>query len=126
MGGVRLERKRKVGDLCFIFSGYARHWQVSNGGGDQPRWRGDGKELFYMALDGKIMAVPVTEGAYFSSGTPVALFQGNQRTLIATSELLAYDVSQDGQRFLINTHVNSGEVQPMSVELNWDVELKKK
>ena len=79
-----------------------------------------------MALDGKIMAVPVPEGAYFSSGTPVALFQGNQRTLIATSELLAYDVSQDGQRFLINTHVNSGEVQPMSVELNWDVELKKK
>jgi eukaryotic-like serine/threonine-protein kinase len=101
-------------------------WQVSNGGGDQPRWRGDGKELFYMALNGKIMAVPVTEGADFSSGTPVALFQGNQRTLIATSELLAYDVSQDGQRFLINTHVNSGEVQPMSVELNWDVELKKK
>ena len=101
-------------------------WQVSNGGGDQPRWRGDGKELFYVALDGKIMAVPVSEGANFNSGTPVALFQSEQRTLIATSELLAYDVTQDGQRFLINTHVKSGEIQPMTVVLNWDAELKKK
>ena len=43
-------------------------WQVSHGGGDQPRWRSDGKELYYLAADGKIMAVPVKEGANFSSG----------------------------------------------------------
>jgi eukaryotic-like serine/threonine-protein kinase len=100
-------------------------WQVSNGGGDQPRWRGDGKEIFYLAADGKILAVPVKEGANFNPGAPIALFQANQRALVATSELLAYDVTPDGQRFLINTHVKNGEIQPMSVVLNWDAESKK-
>jgi hypothetical protein len=100
-------------------------WQVSIGGGDQPRWRGAGKELFYVAADGKIMAVPVKEGPNFNPGAPIALFQAYQRTLVATSELLAYDVTPDGQRFLINTHVKNGDVQPMSVVLNWDAESKK-
>jgi hypothetical protein len=99
---------------------------VSNRGGDQPRWRGDGKELFYLAADGKIMAVPVKEGANFNPGTPVGLFQANQRAPVATSEQVAYDVTQDGRRFLINTHVKNGETQPMTVVLNWDAELKKK
>jgi dipeptidyl aminopeptidase/acylaminoacyl peptidase len=101
-------------------------WQVSNGGGDEPRWRGDGSELFYLAGDGKIMAVPVKEGANFNPGVPVALFQANQRALVATSEHVAYDVTRDGQRFLINTHVKNGEIQPMSVVLNWDAESRKK
>jgi serine/threonine protein kinase len=100
-------------------------WQVSNGGGDQPRWRGDGKEIFYLGADGKIWAVTVKEGANFNPGAPVALFQANQRTLVGTSELLAYDVTQDGHRFLINTRVKNGEIQPMSVVLNWDAESKK-
>jgi dipeptidyl aminopeptidase/acylaminoacyl peptidase len=101
-------------------------WQVSNGGGDQPRWRGDGKELFYLAADGKIVAVPVKEGANFNSGAPVALFQANARQPVATSEQVVYDVTQDGQRFLINTYVKNGPVQPMTVVLNWDAEMKKK
>jgi Tol biopolymer transport system component len=108
------------------FPGAHGKWQVSNGGGDQPRWRGDGKELFYLAVDGKIMALPVKEGTNFNPGAPVALFQANQRALVATSELVAYDVTQDGQRFLINTHVKNGEIQPMTVVLNWDAESKKK
>src|SRR5580658_6790404 len=101
-------------------------WQVSNGGGDEPRWKGDGSELFYLAADGKILAVPVKEGANFNPGAPVALFQANQRALVATSEHVAYDVTRDGQRFLINTRVKNGEIQPMSVVLNWDAESKKK
>ncbi len=101
-------------------------WQVSNGGGDQPRWRGDGKELFYLSADGKIVAVPVKEGANFNSGAPVALFQANPRQPVATSEHVVYDVTQDGQRFLINTYVKNGVVQPMTVVLNWDAEAKKK
>jgi Tol biopolymer transport system component len=101
-------------------------WQVSNGGGDQPRWRGDGKELFYLSADGKIVAVPVKEGANFNSGAPVALFQANPRQPVATSEHVVYDVTQDGQRFLINTYVKNGVVQPMTVVLNWDAEVKKK
>jgi len=100
-------------------------WQVSNGGGDQPRWRGDGKELFYLAADGKIVALPVKEGANFNSGAPVALFQANARQPVATSEQVAYDVTQDGQRFLINTYVKNGEIRPMTVVLNWDADSKK-
>jgi hypothetical protein len=72
------------------------------------------------------MAVPVKEGAAFNPGSPFALFQADQRALVATSEHVAYDMTQDGQRFLINTRVKSGEIPPMSVMLNWDAGLKKK
>jgi eukaryotic-like serine/threonine-protein kinase len=101
-------------------------WQLSSAGGTQPRWRGDGKELFYLASDGKMMAVPVTAGANFDARAPVTLFQANPRELVATSERVTYDVTKDGQRLLINTLVKNAEAQPMSVILNWDGELKKR
>ncbi len=101
-------------------------WQVSTEGGTQPRWRGDGKELFYLGPDAKLMAVSVGAGANFNPGAPVALFQAEPRDMIATSELSAYDVTRDGQRFLINTDVKSGNAQPMSVILNWDAATKDK
>lgn len=100
-------------------------WQVSNGGGEQPNWRGDGKELFYLASDDKVMAAPVTTGANFDAGTPVALFQANPREQVATSEQLTYDVGKDGQRFLINTQVKQGETMPMSVIQNWAAKLNR-
>jgi len=53
-------------------------WQVSTGGGgEQPRWRGDGKELVYLSSDGKVMAAPVTAGANFDAGTPGRAFPGH-------------------------------------------------
>jgi eukaryotic-like serine/threonine-protein kinase len=97
-------------------------WQVSNSGGDQPKWRSDGKELFYLAPDSRMMAVPVKTGANFDAGTPVALFQANPRELVATSEQFSYDVSKDGQKFLINTQLKTG-MAPMSVVLNWSAKL---
>jgi len=97
-------------------------WQVSNTGGDQPRWRGDGRELFYLSSDSKIMSVPVKTGSNFDAGTPTALFQANPREMIATSELFSYDVSNDGQKFLINTQLKT-EMTPMSVVLNWSAKL---
>ena len=100
-------------------------WQVSNGGGEQPRWRADGKELFFLSGKGKIMSVPVKGGANFDSGAPVELFQADPRELVATSEQLVYDVSQDGQRFLINTQVKQAGSEPMSVVLNWGTGRKK-
>ncbi len=100
-------------------------WQVSTAGGSQPRWRGDGKELFYLASDSKIMAVPITGGTNFDPGSPVPLFQAVPREMGATSELAAYDVTRDGQRFLVNTQVRDPETQPMSVILNWSAQLKK-
>jgi dipeptidyl aminopeptidase/acylaminoacyl peptidase len=93
-------------------------WQISNGGGDQPKWRGDGKEFFYITPDGKIMAAPVTVGANFDAGTPAMLFQANPRELVATSEQVTYDVSKDGQKFLVNTQLKTGTT-PMSIVLNW-------
>jgi serine/threonine protein kinase len=98
-------------------------WQVSTVGGDQARWRGDGKELFYLSGDSNIMAVPVKTGANFDAGTPVALFQANPREMIATSEQFAYDVSSDGQKFLINTQIKTA-MTPMSVILNWNDKSK--
>ncbi len=106
------------------FPGAQGKWQVSNAGGEQPKWRSDGKELFYLAPDGKMMALPVTEGANFDAGTPAALFQANPRQMIATSERFDYDVSKDGQRFLINTELKSG-LTPMSVVVNWTANLNK-
>jgi eukaryotic-like serine/threonine-protein kinase len=100
-------------------------WQVSNAGGEQPRWRSDGKELFYLSPDGKMMAVPVTSVGNFDPGTPVALFQANPRELLATSEQFTYDVSEDGQKFLINTQMKQTETVPMSVMLNWSAKLNK-
>ena len=101
-------------------------WQVSSAGGTQPRWRGDSKELFYIAADGKMMAVPMSVGANFDAGAPAALFQAHARELLGTSEQVSYDVTKDGQRFLINTQVKNADTHPMTVILNWDAELKKK
>jgi len=100
-------------------------WQVSTGGGEQPRWAGDGGEIFFLSPEGKIMATPVKTGASFDAGAPVALFQANAREIIANSEQAMYDVDRSGQRFLINTQVKKGETQPLSVVLNWDAGLKR-
>jgi Tol biopolymer transport system component len=100
-------------------------WQVSTGGGEQPRWRGDGKELFYLSSDGKMMAAPVTSGANFDPGTPVALFQATPRQLVSLTDRFAYDVSRDGQRFLIDNQVKQTETPPMSIILNWTAKLNK-
>jgi eukaryotic-like serine/threonine-protein kinase len=99
-------------------------WQVSNAGGEEPRWRNDGKEFYYLAPDGKIMATPVTVGANFDAGTPVALFQANPRELVATSEQSSYDVSKDGEKFLINTQLKTA-MTPMSIVMNWAAKVGK-
>ena len=77
-------------------------WRVSTGGGEGPRWRADGTELFYLALDGKVMSVPVKTQAAFEVGIPTPLFEGSIRS---TNNRVAYDVAPDGQRFLLNQRV---------------------
>jgi Tol biopolymer transport system component len=99
-------------------------WQVSTGGGEQPRWRADGKELFYFSSDYKMMAAPVTTGTNFDAGVPVVLFQGIPRQPVLVFDFFVYDVSRDGQRFLINTPFKQA-VQPMSITLNWPAKLNK-
>lgn len=123
MGGVRFQRKWEV--YVTSFPEAKGKWQVSNGGGEQPRWRGDSKEIFYVSGDAKIMAVPVKAGTGFDPGVPVALFQTNPKETLATSEHFIYDVDPSGQRMLVNTQAKNADVQPMSVILNWDAGLKK-
>ena len=100
-------------------------WQVSSGGGQEPRWRRDGKELFYVAADGKMMAAAVTEGVSFEAGSPAALFQTHRRQPISAQDVFSYDVSADGQRFLIITKVDDAYAAPLSVLLNWASQMEK-
>lgn len=99
-------------------------WQVSSNGGEQPVWRRDGGELFFMTPDAKLMATPTQTQSGFDAGSPVPLFQANPPEMVATTERMVYDVSRDGQRFLINSMLPHGEQQPMSVLLNWASHLK--
>ncbi len=93
-------------------------FQVSINGGIRPRWRRDGKELFYMTLDRRLMAVEVkTTGTTFEAGRPRELFQTRAVTLSAESPV--YDVTADGQRFLINTALEAEGPPAMTVWMNW-------
>ena len=92
-------------------------WQISNGGGSQPVWGRDGKELFYVAADGQMMSVRVESGASFRAGTPQPLFASNMRPTYAPYPH-TYDVAPDGQRFLIDA-VQPGTGPTISVVVNW-------
>jgi hypothetical protein len=98
--------------------------QVSINGGKQPRWRRDGKELFFIAADGKLMAVPIRGGAALEIDSPVALFDARIGAAYGESggDRQQYDVSADGQRFLIN--MTSSEPSPLTVVLNWSAGLQ--
>ncbi|HXN47253.1 MAG TPA: protein kinase [Bryobacteraceae bacterium] len=97
------------------FPGAAGKWQISRGGGSEPRWRGDGKEIYYLGPSGMLMAAPVDAGATFSSGTPAPLFQVRGRAPISSTDLFTYDVTKDGQRFLVNQYVKPLEVAPLTI-----------
>jgi eukaryotic-like serine/threonine-protein kinase len=102
-------------------------WQVSTGGGEQPRWRSDGEELFYLSSDNKMMVATVKTGTNFDVGAPVPLFQATPRQAYSLFDLFAYDVNRDGQRFLMITQAKEKQMEtaPMSVVLNWTAKLNK-
>jgi hypothetical protein len=106
-------------------------WQVSTAGGSQPRWRRDGKELFYVAPDARLMAVPIAVGAdrqTLEAGAPVPLFA----TRLASGSNIPggvmskpqYAVAPDG-RFLMNVAVEGATASPITVVQNWTAALKK-
>jgi eukaryotic-like serine/threonine-protein kinase len=100
------------------FPGAAGKWQVSRGGGTEPRWRGDGKEIFYIAPNGMLIAVPVNSAGAFVTGTPAPLFQIRGRSPISSTDIFTYDVAKDGQRFLVNRYVKPEHVPPLTILLN--------
>jgi eukaryotic-like serine/threonine-protein kinase len=92
---------------------------VSTNGGAQVRWRRDGKELFYIALDGRLMSVPIrfaSSSQALEPGVPVPLF-ATRLNALQVFPRHEYVVSQDGQRFLINVEETS--TAPITVILNW-------
>jgi hypothetical protein len=96
-------------------------WQISAAGGVSPRWRHDGREIFFLAPDGTLMAVPVSRaaGLSFEYGTPMPLFP----TRVVGGGSVSnnrpnYDVSRDG-RFLVNQSVDEASASPITVILNW-------
>jgi eukaryotic-like serine/threonine-protein kinase len=107
-----------------LFSGPGGRIQITTQGGAQARWRGDGKELFYIGTDKKLIAVSVQAGKTVVLGTPHALFQ----TRITGTRFVwfQYDVTPDGQRFLINSLPPENTAPPLTLVLNWNAELKKK
>jgi Tol biopolymer transport system component len=100
------------------FPGAAGKWQVSRGGGTEPRWRGDGKEVFYIAPSGMLMAVEVNGESIFATGTPAPLFQIHGRAPISSTDVFTYDVAKDGKRFLVNRYVKPEHVPPLTILLN--------
>jgi serine/threonine protein kinase len=100
------------------FPGAAGKWQVSRGGGSEPRWRGDGKEIFYIAPSGMLMAVAVNGETTFATGQPAPLFQVRGRAPISSTDVFTYDVSKDGKRFLVNRYVKPEHVPPLTILLN--------
>ena len=93
-------------------------WQISNGYGDQPCWRGDGRELYYRAQDGQVMAVEIATNPRFRPGRPQPLgFLSGE-----------WDCTADGRRFLVATPKTTGKddrPEPYTVILNWQASLNK-
>jgi Tol biopolymer transport system component len=97
------------------FPSAAGKWQVSRGGGTEPRWGGDGKEIFYIGPRGMLMAVPVNSASAFVTGTPAPLFQVYGRAPISSTDVFTYDVAKDGKRFLVNRYVKPEHVAPLTI-----------
>jgi eukaryotic-like serine/threonine-protein kinase len=103
-------------------TGGRNRWPISTDGGVSPRWRHDGRELFYMATvstvpfgatvtDGRLMAVEVSGGEGFVAGIPKMLFP-------VSAKSSQYHPARDGQRFLINTGSGASAL-PITVTVNW-------
>jgi hypothetical protein len=99
-------------------------WQVSTDGGFEPRWRADGRELFFIGLDRRLMAVPVRTGASFEHTAPVPLFTTRVPSL-GNFFRTNYSVTRDGQRFLVKTIAENSTTTSITVVTNW-LELLKK
>jgi dipeptidyl aminopeptidase/acylaminoacyl peptidase len=109
---VYIQRFPKLGDKV----------TVSANGGSQPRWRRDGKELFFVTLEGILMAVPVKQGGDgLEVGEPKPLFQ---MPLRLPPNQYTYDVAADGQRFLTMAPTEQARPEPLKVMLNWKAALK--
>ena len=105
------------------YPGPGGKWQISTEGGTEPAWNRNGRELFYRSGD-KMMAVEVTTQPAFAAGKPRMLFEGRYQPSPVQST--NYDVSPDGQRFLMLKPTEQAAPTQINVVLNWFEELKRK
>ncbi len=98
-------------------------FQISSAGGVQPRWRRDGKELFYLSTDNKLMAVPMKIGETVEAGPSTVLFE-IRPIYAAFFGLWAYEPTADGKRFLVMSS-KSGANRPITVVVNWQAGIKR-
>ena len=98
-------------------------WQISSSGGNEPVWRGDGKELFYLSADNEVMAVNVNGASgEFEAGQPKPLFKATLTNLGFWRN--SYAATPDGQRFLMLVPASEGKPKPITVVVNWPGLLK--
>ena len=96
-------------------------WQISTDGGSRPAWTRGGREIIYQGADRKLVAVDIRLEPMFQAGTPNPLFDPRARV----QNLQAWDVSADGERFLVNRAIETRGVEPITLVQNWPATLKK-
>ena len=97
--------------------------RVSTMGGAQARWRRDGRELFYLSPGGHLMAVPIQTTPDLRVGTPSMLFHSSADPQSGLGTNANYDVTADGQRFIVASGLNAADSPPITVVLNWQAVL---
>jgi Tol biopolymer transport system component len=113
--------KNQVYVQGFPLSDFKR--QISTEGGVQPRWRSDGKELFFLDLNRRLMAVELSTDSTWQAGVPHVLFETRVAGLTDTRN--HYAVAAGGQRFLLNTVMQESSSAPIIIVLNWAATLTK-
>ena len=98
-------------------------FQISTGGGYQPQWSVDGKELYFVSAGARMMAAAVEATDSFQSGTPAALFAANTELALG-GQGRQFAVTKDG-RFLINIVQQTSTTVPLTVTLNWPSGIQK-
>jgi Tol biopolymer transport system component len=96
-------------------------WQISSSGGEGPRWRGDGRELYYASADGRLMAVALAEDDGLKIGGTTALFPSR----IGAGPSPYYDVTADGKKFLISELLKVEDREPLTLVIGWPALVKK-
>ena len=97
-------------------------WLISSGGGGMPRWREDGKEIFYLTEDGRVMSAELKSDSSFENVVTKQLFQSEIKLLSG----YPFTATPDGSRFLVNTPAEANNPAPMVVLVNWPATLKQK
>ncbi len=105
------------------FPGPGGKWQISTDGGIEPLWNPNGRELFYRSGN-RMMAVPVMTQP-FSAGRPAMLFEGDYLASPFPQTGVTYDVTRDGQRFLMVKDIEQASATQINVVVNWFEELKR-